>query len=215
MSQTMRKILLGFDVRARAHCYVMNRWSNADRDLYLLRPEIKWPLSVDETVWPSLFHYDEIGDVGMLNKIFATPQSVSHKATGLWPNLETMNAFLAIHGQVSMNGWVKVGVVLMHDDTISKSEYWNAVLDDVPDGTLPDDWKFLGYDIADQYMVSGLVNCGYTSEEKPDIQAKWSARLNDYGLLEHVDDAIEFRGITEQRASEHKPFYMYGIYCDL
>jgi hypothetical protein len=46
--------LLGFDVREVPQV-AAGLWDGARRTTFLLRPEVRWPLSVDTLVWPSRF----------------------------------------------------------------------------------------------------------------------------------------------------------------
>ncbi len=78
----------------------------------------------------------------------------------------------------------------------------------------PDDWKLLGYDVADHGLTSGLSNCGYDTTEKPDWQRRWVRRLNDHGLLTTIDDAEAFAEACDARVSEHAPFFVYGLFAD-
>jgi hypothetical protein len=75
------------------------------------------------------------------------------------------------------------------------------------------DWVFLGYDVTDS-MYSGLVNCGYTEDEKPILQETWVPRLNEYGLLRNLEDAVEFKEMTNKRVPEHAPFFVYKLFRD-
>jgi hypothetical protein len=76
---------------------------------------------------------------------------------------------------------------------------------------LPPGSEFLGYDVADASWISGLTNCEYSPEEKRRIRPVWTSRLNSFGLLKTLEDAEEFKRISEERATEHAPFWIYGI----
>jgi hypothetical protein len=69
----------------------------------------------------------------------------------------------------------------------------------------------LGYDIADAALISGLSNCGYEPAEKEELENKWSSRLNQYGLLSTIEDAVELREITDRRVPEHAPFWIFEV----
>ena len=62
----MRTELLGFDIRLRAEDYVGARWNQDNRTVYLFRSESKWPLSVDQMVWPAFFRYSKDRGPGYL-----------------------------------------------------------------------------------------------------------------------------------------------------
>jgi hypothetical protein len=74
------------------------------------------------------------------------------------------------------------------------------------------EWKLLGYDVSDQYLLSGLMNAGYTSEEYLEFQLKWRKHLNEYHLFSNLDIAKDFVQVTDKRVFGHIPFSIYGIY---
>ncbi len=74
------------------------------------------------------------------------------------------------------------------------------------------DLELLGYDVADNGMLSGLMNCGYEASEREAAQAKWRGALNEHHLFAAVADALAFRTYAEARVPEHAPFFVYGLY---
>ena len=54
----MFETVLGFDARLRPGDYLDHQWGGVRREVFLLRPDIAWPKSVDLTAWPSLFHFE-------------------------------------------------------------------------------------------------------------------------------------------------------------
>ncbi|MBE9553502.1 MAG: hypothetical protein IMF05_08570, partial [Proteobacteria bacterium] len=76
----------------------------------------------------------------------------------------------------------------------------------------PDDWVFLGHDVADAWGLSGLSNCGYTVDEQHVFCENWASELNDYGLLHSAKAAMSLCAQTDERVSEHAPFFAYAIY---
>jgi hypothetical protein len=49
----VNKWLIQFDIRVDPQQYAERRWDAARRSTYLLRPEVRWPLTVDAMAWPS------------------------------------------------------------------------------------------------------------------------------------------------------------------
>jgi hypothetical protein len=212
----MRTELLGFDIRLRAEDYVEVRWDQNSRAIYLLRPEIKWPLSVDQMAWPSFFRYSKSRGPGYLKleeTIDVTPSNTRHGALELWPSLEEMRACISQQPVKPRKKGIEIAVMLLADEPSLSREYWRAVLDPpLSPNEPPKGWEFLGYDIADEYMLSGLTNCGYSEDEKSSLKQKWSNRLNEFGLLTTLEDASEFKKITDQRVPEHSPFFIYSLF---
>jgi hypothetical protein len=71
---------------------------------------------------------------------------------------------------------------------------------------------FLGYDIADASLTSGLSNTAYTEEERARLAPVWAPRLNRFHLFDEAEHALEFKAVSDARVPEHAPFFVYGIY---
>src|SRR5947207_669630 len=168
--------LLGFDVRLCSGDYVQARWDWKSRTTFLLRPEIQWPLSVDDEVWPSVF--DEFEEAEL-------PTNSLRPSLWLWFNLAAMQAFLMTQKRVQNQHGVRIAVELVTKESVRSDDYWSGVLypyDVLSPSAIPLEWLFLGYDVADQYQLSGLTNCGYDENERVVLPAIWAARLNEHGL---------------------------------
>jgi len=69
----------------------------------------------------------------------------------------------------------------------------------------------LGYDIATIDRLSLLSNAGYTSDDINLAETcRWFRRLNEYGLLETIEDALECYRFQEERVPEHTG-YIWAI----
>jgi hypothetical protein len=203
--------LLGFDNRLHPKYYLDDVWSRERRTRYLLAPRIKWPLSVDKTVWPSIFRYSAtIVDPSypcLGEMINIEPVNTRHSALELWPNLQTMKDCLG-----KQKG-INIAVSLHANKEAFLEEFWSAVLEPkLSMDELPKGWIHLGYDVADRDMISGLSNCSYNADEVISLQETWACRLNEHGLFSKISDATIFREITDKRISSHSPFYVYGLY---
>ena len=74
-------------------------------------------------------------------------------------------------------------------------------------------WTCLGYDVADQWLYSCLMNCGYDPDEKRTLSLRFSDVLNGLGLFDSVKAALDFCIGCDLRAPVHAPFSVYGIWC--
>jgi hypothetical protein len=207
--------LLGFDVKRRHEDYAHD-WDPARRELYLLRPEVSAPYSVDLAVWPSVFDYAFQGIVAKASKqatlsVPPTQSQTRQLALGLWPSgAEMWSTFSS--GKSALMG-IPVAVYLLRDEPTSTDELWNSVLGTPPpESACPPDWSHLGYDIADRDLVSGLSNCGYPASEREQLRHRWGSRINDHGLFDDLHDAQLFRGVSDRRVAEHSPFLVYSLY---
>lgn len=214
----MNQRLVRFDVRLHKDEYVSSHWSKKDRDLFLLRPEIEWPLSIDPLVWPSIFD-SKIFRVA--NKLPYPYIEVDPSLDGghYWLNLELMQAHFKAHKQPGMGG-VFVALDLFSEKELDSDyipymdiennqcalELGITAPPQCPSGSI-----FLGFDVADASRISGLTNCEYSAEDKEQLLPRWTSRLNSFGLLKTLGDAVEFRSVCDSRIEDHAPFWIYGI----
>jgi len=211
--------LLGFDIRLSMEDYVHAIWNKKSRDEYLLRPEIEWLLSVDTMIWPSFFRYSTGGkdssyfyfEEGL--DVDVTTCNSLHSAFDLWQDSKEMETYFLKQKNKLLTNGIEIAVVLFKDESLKCDEFWSAVLDfSLSTKSLKKDWIFLGYDVADRDLISGLSNCGYSENEKRILQKEWKTLLNKYGLLGSLKDAKKFKKICDQRVVEHAPFYIYGLF---
>ena len=81
MAAVIEEQLLGFDARALSSS---SAWESGRRDQFLLRPDVRAPLSTDTLVWPSVW---QLTDVPL-------PSWIGMNA-GLWESLPAMREHLA------------------------------------------------------------------------------------------------------------------------
>jgi hypothetical protein len=202
----MNQELLGFDIRQCPGTYLQTAWNQETRRAFLLRPEVTWPLSVDTEVWPSVF--DDVKEEDY-------PPGSVRPSLWLWFDLRIMHAFFLAHIKDQPQHGVSIAVVLVTKEPARLNDYWEGVLypySQLSPREVPTEWLFLGYDVADQYQLSGLANCRYEASEISGFAVTWAARLNEHGLFQTLDDAMSFRDLTDQRVREHAPFYVYGLF---
>jgi hypothetical protein len=75
-------------------------------------------------------------------------------------------------------------------------------------------WSCVGYEVANYWMLSGLMNCGYESSEKATLTDRFGPSLNEHGLFRSVEIASDFRAMCNLRVPEHAPFAVYGIWTN-
>lgn len=132
--------------------------------------------------WP-----DEKRRLFLLNEDVARPLSVD---TDIWPRSE-------------LDETQTVRVAILTSPAIpGRSEIIEAGVEA---------WRVLGYDVADAYQVSGLVNCGYALEAKSALKEVWAPRLTADGLIASAEWAEEFVSIANRRVAEHAPFFVYEL----
>ncbi len=207
--------LLGFDARERL-ANGDDLWDAARRETFLLRVDVPKPLSVDTVVWPSLF------DTGQGIGFPAAERERLHLAglptpswigpnVGLWDDLARMRQYLA-EDQAEKDAHALAAVCWFSDRAFSDAGPFGPHLGP----TLPPErdpaWQFLGFDVADGSLVSGLTNCGYSPAEAQRLRRRWATHLNESHLFGDLEPAFRFRDSANRRVPEHAPFFVYGLF---
>ena len=195
-------VLLGFSARAR-HT-PRNEAVRADQ---LLRPELDWPLSADAMVWPTVF--ETVGG------------NRTHRGStmeNLWGPLSVLKSVLAT--ELPAGHWPEGSYWIVAVAWMPTPETWDSCPRDAsavqavisPD-TIDKAWEFLGYDVADNKLLSGLSNCLTNRHDRcPDWHDTWAGRLNDHHLFDELADATLFAGAIARRVPTHAPFHPYGLW---
>ncbi|MEO5924282.1 MAG: hypothetical protein ABIR70_10685 [Bryobacteraceae bacterium] len=179
-----------------------------------LRPEIAVPCSTDKNIWPSVFDY--YPDLWAHTGSERDPRLLdvapgAECSGGFWVTKDLMRASIAASGRVVE--CITVEIFIPEDADVDTVPSPLVYAQPVPN-ELPAPESRLGYDVANAAGFSGMLDCGYTDEELAELRPAWVPRINDCGLLETLDDALEFLEITKRRTPEHGPFFVFGIYSD-
>jgi hypothetical protein len=76
-------------------------------------------------------------------------------------------------------------------------------------------WELLGYDVCDEWLLSGLTDLAWGDGSPEEVQAicqKYVPSLNEYHLFTSVDSAAEFIPLAEEGARAHAPFFVFGLW---
>lgn len=205
--------LLGFDAR-EAWQQWGDAWDAERVQMYLLRKDLKKPLSIDTAVWPSAFEFEDYQ--------WPTPSWVGDN-TPWWSDLaELREAVLGARPlaprPVHLIGITRVcetGPVAPHPaeakgESCSVFRWPNLDVVCTP-GVRQADWRLLGFDVSDG-SYSGLSNCGYTGDDRAIALPRWTSQLNEYHLFDRAEDADEFRRYSDERVHEHAPFSVFGLW---
>ena len=184
-------LILGFDGRQPPGAGAP-AWSSERRERFLIKPEVAAPLSVDRSVWPR-------------------PLSLvaSGTAIGLWPSvlgvysdlLNAPEAAVVIEIAVFRSGLINSNIAAAFTGTLRTDL----------DRVLKPQFETYGYDIADDFMLSGLNNCELAPDELARLRATWSAAINRHGLFEDLEDAHRYSTVCDAVIPEHAPFMVYRI----
>lgn len=197
---TLPEQLVGFDAREAWIGYA-EAWPESRRERYLLRTDVEKPLSVDRLVWPSL-----------LERNLGARASASNPL-GLRNAIDDVQRVLAESTQRLAGPYMPVAATLAAIQLAPDEEQqWAPIFAVLPGGGPSRDWPLLGYDVADLGLTSGLMNSGYSSDDRAALHARWAPLLNQFHLLTDREQATEFKTISDRRVPEHAPFFVYGLY---
>lgn len=192
------ELVLGFDAREVALPFA-HSWPQERREQYLLRPDLEKPLSTDVMVWESVFH---------LNEQVALPKWIG-PVQELWDSLERLETFLKHEDAQLTKPYQVIGVTRFLDSRL-QAEMQNHF--QITPAEIDKSWQLLGYDVSDTYLLSGLSNCAYTSDEIKIFRERWSPQLNQHHLFTDYEQANVFKHMSDERVKEHAPFFVYGLY---
>lgn len=198
-------LLLGFGAREMWLDLKEDRFET-DQFCFVLRQDVIKLLSVDTVVWASIFEGDEA---------LPRPQWTG-PIQWLWDDLQTLETHLhEVRSSEAKPYWM-IAITLRSD--LCKSEeleewktYRGAEL--IRPSVRDESWELLGYDVADQWLLSSLTNCGF--EKKTEVEAirkKYNPALNAYHLFDAIEPAMEYRMFSDERVPEHAPFFVFGIW---
>lgn len=211
----LKERLLGFDAR-EMWMDTEEFWPLERKQSYLFREDVLKPFSTDETTWPSIFDHGEGSFMAAAERErwgFTGLQTPSWTgANGLWQDLAEMRRHTATN-----QPYYSIAVTWLDDTEDGEVLHLGPHALPTQPPNRNSDWQLLGYDISDGSLLSGLSNCGWGKREeqiefiKP-VKLYWKDQLNDNHLFNDIDRALEFRKFTDERVSEHAPFFVFGLW---
>ena len=138
----MDEIVIGYDVRRSEP---IRNWTEEQKNLFMLK-DVDRPFSVDVRVWESLFNKTTLDNADTIGR--------------LCKNLDAIKNLLATTDK-EKNTYYLIGITTLFSDDEEEIDFFRAVVDQnaIRQG------QFLGYDVAEEVLLSGLLNMGYTPEE--------------------------------------------------
>lgn len=179
-------------------------WSPARREQYLLYPMTGAPLSADLRVWPLAdnpvlaerlfedFSPNPCEGPNGLN-VFRLRQSLNSEFESLCHANESL---------VAIGTSPPVAKILIAKHFIVDSEYGQP--------PAAERHEMLGYDVCDQWLLSGLMNCG-VGVEKLRLRKSYAGLCNVHGLFDDYDAADRFAIEIAAIVPEHAPFFAVSV----
>jgi hypothetical protein len=196
--------IVGYDARETWMSFDFT-WPERRKIGYLYRRDLVKPLSVDATVWQSIFASENL----------PTPRHLGFQTS--WANLpELQQALTLIASKQDIKPFRLIAIGIEFE---SHSEAalvpWAQRVPRVDPARRSPEWKLLGYDIADQWMLSALSNCGFTSDEDVNgLRREWGPKLNQFHLFSDLNAAFGFKRMSNKRLeNDHAPCFVYGLWA--
>jgi hypothetical protein len=190
--------LIGFDAR---EMWINDEtfWASECREMFLLDQMVAKPLSADDTVWPAVFD---------MHPDFSLPHDVRWRQ-GLWSSHQQLESVLRTElVQAQTPYWV----IAISQYRENESE---ELLYEATEAINYESWQFLGFDVCNETLLSGLMNFGGDQDEMRYRRSLFTAKVNEHHLFSNPDDAFAYRqwGTTEDDFVVHGPFYIFGLYA--
>lgn len=193
----MQEILIGYDARDISVDFA---WDTAHRQLFLIKEDVDKTLSIDTKIWKSIFDTLDI----------QCPEKMGYRGK-LWADLEAMETLLKTQTNHEEIRYIKIAASqFLSDEAIRESGL--TVLPFHP-ASISKDWILLGYDIAEETLLSGLMSMAYKADEKLYAKQEFLAHINSYHLFDNYEIAQKFAQWNASRDKGHGPWYVTGIYA--
>lgn len=191
MKTKNRSTMLGYQLRQPMN-QIAIQWPQERRNHFLLNPGIAFPLSADKAVWPTAD--DAAMSAAFFEDFDPTPFSApnglslfSIRSNTPLPKKEDGVLVALSTSQIRASA-------LRAKHFINEQSHNLIGLD------------LVGFDVCDDYLISGLSNFGLTEHERSSLQKKFGGSLNQFGLFKNIEDAEEFSLVMNKIAKEHAPF---------
>jgi len=196
-------LLIGYDLRQPLGD--IEPWDDRRRATYLLREDVKKPLSTDLLVWPR----QDAAIVNILPNLRENWFGLLNTAPAPEAASDITSSVLSGYSAVQVGFSVCLDGVGPEDLQLLKAtvQFGGDIAALSNDRT-----TLIGFDVSDSSLLSGLMSCGYKPDRKSRLAQRWSPMLNRYHLFGRAQDAVEFARVTGERVPEHSPFFAYGIW---
>lgn len=199
------QVVLGYQIRIAIN-QLVSLWSQERRNKYLLNSSIEFPLSADSSVWPvadrptfarQLFDDFEPGANRAPNGLglFHLMKKAIYDGKPLSKNAE---AIIAIGAESGVANHLR-----------EKRSFATFDEDDVP---REPHVQLLGFDVCDEWLLSGLMNCGMTASHQVRLRRKFFGKVNLHGLFDDYGTASDYSLAVSKIAPEHAPFFPVSIF---
>jgi hypothetical protein len=91
-------------------------------------------------------------------------------------------------------------------------EEWDSLVEATRPSAIEDTWRFLGFDVGDRWLESGLLNQIQSGhDDYLALQTRFRSCLNDSHLFDDFREATAFKRCADSRTPDHAPYFVYGL----
>jgi hypothetical protein len=212
--------LVGYDVRRGVSPFLLGLWDDDRRDEFLLRPDVRYPFSVDRFVWPSRFQlgpdnpypFPQQADTIVIDLATANQH---FQLFDLWDDLVKMLG--PYRSSPEGDYGIAAGLVCPEHypsgSGFVRDDWWRAIHGSPISPAKPQDgWKLIGHDVANSGYTSSVSNFGTLAGERGAMRKNWGGSINEYGLFETIGDAMRFCADSNVRLASDGPFFVFELF---
>lgn len=217
-----KKKIVGYDAR-ELWLDIDSQWTDEKKQLYLLRHDVKKPLSVDNYIWYSVFSEKSTPRIWQniprkstyqtvdWEQTFAENQMVAlpdiYRPRRVWTSLDSLIQHLNSNWK---DDWKPCAIIAIEEVFIEDEDECESVI--IDPNAIDNNWKILGYDVADYELYTGLSDPAIDSKLSNQIRREWINKLNEYHLFLEPEIAFDYINFANIRNPTHRPFTVYGLY---
>ena len=155
---------------------------------------------MDDMIWP---------DVCASGRGTERPEWVGY-VQDLWASLPSLRRTAAQAGLREAHDFTAIAIRVVVGR--SSQEHWRTRLGLFDPAEVPASACSLGFDVADEFLMSGLCNGVFFASENSDaLRAQWAQHISPYHLFADRDAAMDFVSVSESRFPEHVPFFAFEV----
>jgi len=178
----------------------LSSWTEENRKRYLLRSDVERPCSVDMDIWPSVFDLSEVAGARQYEP-YDSIQDISSDLESLLLSIRIMSSSIG-----------KTSIVAI--SVCSNMSEWTGRCTAPAPSSIQNNWVFLGYDVADMWLMSSLCGGLYSDDLKimDKIRSQYIKSINAHHLFNDFDTALDFERLSNDVRPEHRPFSVFGVW---
>lgn len=219
----IKKEVVGYDAR-ELWLDTDSQWTNEKKHIHLLHNNITKPLSVDSYIWYSVFSEEStpriwrdiprksIYQTTKWDNTFMDSRQLVlpdfYRPRGIWTSLSQLMSYIEDNWK---NDWKPCAIIAVEEIFLG-DVYEDEETIAIEPNVIDESWEFLGYDVADYELYTGLQGGLPVKGLSEQIKPKWIEKLNEFHLFTEPQVAFDYIGFANIRKPSHKPFYVYGLY---